>query len=90
MTVTTDENIKGERPVIEGTKISVLQIKEMVVDNDVPVERVVNEFSFLSTSDVESALDYIDENPEEMEKLRKKRAEAKEELLEIGEVYKLR
>lgn len=88
MTVVRKPNIKNGRPIIAGSKISVLQICEMSEDGVSP-ERIEMEFENISVDDVKSALAYAQKNPDEMEKLHEKRAEAKEKLLEIGEVYQL-
>ena len=86
MTVVCEPNIKSGRPIVEGSKISVLQIYEMFEDGISP-ERIEMEFENISVEDVTSALEYVEKNLEKMEKIQERKSEAEEELTEIGEVY---
>ena len=72
--VRTPEVLGGE-PRLEGRRISVRQIAELVIDGDTPVGEVADQLE-VSRSDVHRALTYYYEHPEEMADVRERRREA--------------
>lgn len=88
MSVTRNPNIKNGRPIIQGSKISVLQILEMYED-DVDISRISSEFKDISLDDVVSALEYAEENSGDIQNMRDKSEEAKSKIEDIGSVYYL-
>jgi uncharacterized protein (DUF433 family) len=73
--VRTEGVLSGD-PRIEGRRISVLQVADMVVDGDHPPEYVADQLD-ISLADVHEALAYYYRHPDEMDELR-----AKDEALE--------
>lgn len=72
------EDVMGGAPRIEGRRISVLQVYEMVYEGELGPEEVAEKFD-LDMSAVYAALQYYFENVEEMEALREKYAEIERE-----------
>lgn len=66
------EGVMGGQPRLEGRRISVLQVAEMVLDEGMAPEEVSEGFD-LDLSEVHGALSYYYENIEEMRKWREKR-----------------
>lgn len=66
--VKTPDVLHG-KPRIEGTRIGVFQIGELVRRNEWSVERVTEEFD-LDREQAEAAVEYYDEHPELIETLR--------------------
>jgi len=78
MTIVSDDAVLHGQPRIEGTRVGVLHVYDMVVSGAEPAE--VADSLDLSLGRVYEALAYYYDNPEEMRTLRKEQAEA------IGEV----
>jgi uncharacterized protein (DUF433 family) len=66
--VKTPDVLHG-KPRLEGTRIGVLQVGELVRRQNWSVETVAEQFG-LDTAQVRAATDYYDEHPELMETLR--------------------
>lgn len=66
--VKTPEVLHG-KPRIEGTRVGVFQVGELVRQNGWSIEEVIEEFD-LDREQVRAALDYYDDNPELVETLR--------------------
>lgn len=73
------EGVLGGEPRLEGHRISVLQVADMVLDAGHPPEYVADQLS-LTLAEVHAALSYYYENPDEMEALRARHAELEEQL----------
>lgn len=69
--VKTPEVLHG-KPRIEGTRIGVFQIGELVRRGDWSLADVTSEFD-LDAAEAEAAVEYYDEHPELMETLRAQR-----------------
>jgi uncharacterized protein (DUF433 family) len=76
--VQTDDVLGGE-PRIEGTRVGVLDIYELVVGGGDSPADVADQLD-RSLAEIYAALAYYHENPEEMRALRRKRAELEAEL----------
>jgi len=79
MAITTDEEVLHGLPRLEGTRISVLHVYDMVVDGDTDPAGVADALD-LSLGEVYEALAYYYNNPEEMRTHRTAQDEAHEEL----------
>jgi uncharacterized protein (DUF433 family) len=66
--VKTPDVLHG-KPRIEGTRIGIFQIGELVRRHDWSLEDVTREFD-IDTEQAQAALDYYDEHPELVETLR--------------------
>ena len=64
--------VLGGRPRIEGVRVGVLQVGDYVREIGMDVETVMSELR-LSREQVEAALEYYDDHPDEMETLRAQR-----------------
>ena len=80
--VSTDEVLGGE-PRIEGTRVGVFHVYELVVDGGHPVADVADQLE-LSLGEVYSALAYYHEHPDEMQAIRREYAEAETDLDELS------
>jgi uncharacterized protein (DUF433 family) len=78
--------ILGGKPRIEGTRIGVRMIVEMVRRGDWTVKEITSDEHFpdLTRDGVEAALAYYDDHPDEMETLRAQREATFERLRERG------
>lgn len=65
-------DVLGGKPRVNGVRVSVLQIGDYVRENGMSVETVMEQLR-LSREQVEAALDYYDDHPDEMETLRTQR-----------------
>lgn len=65
------EGVLGGKPRLEGHRISVLQVADMVVDADRSPEYVADQLG-LSLAEVHAALSYYYEHPDEMETIRER------------------
>lgn len=81
--VKTPDVLHG-KPRIEGTRIGVRMIGDMVRRSDWTVEEVTSDGHFpdLTREQVEAALSYYDDHPDEMETLRTQREATFERLRE--------
>ena len=77
-------DVLGGKPRIEGERIGVHTIGAMVRRGDFHIEDVVSEdhYQFLSEEQVEAALAYYDDHPEEMAAIRAENEAAIEHLRE--------
>ena len=80
-TVVQTDDILGGEPRIEGTRIGVLDIYELVIDGGYAPADCADQLD-LSLGDVYTALAYYHEHPAEMRALRKDREDTKERLAE--------
>ena len=80
------DEIKNGRPILSGTKVGVHQIYMILRDERVAVEDVAKGFPKLSEEDVEFALTYYSNHPNEMAKIGRKKRKIREELEKEGEV----
>ena len=76
--VRTDGVLAGE-PRIDGTRVGVLHVYELVVEGDSPPVEIADQLD-LSLGEVYSALAYYYEHPEEMRSVRQQNADAQETL----------
>jgi uncharacterized protein (DUF433 family) len=85
--IVTEENIKNGRPIVEGTKIGVLQIKQIVVDGGVSTDVLVDEYPNLTEEGIQSALEYVEQNQDEIAELERESERAKSEAEDVGVLY---
>ena len=79
--VTRRAGVKGGRPVLRGTKLSVLQVAVLVYDHGLSPEEIVE--MYVGVDDVEmvyEALEYYEKHWEEMERIEDERESAVEQL----------
>jgi uncharacterized protein (DUF433 family) len=76
--------VLGGKPRIEGTRIGVRMIGEMVRRGEWAIEEITSDEHFpdLTRDGVEAALSYYDDHPDEMETLRAQREATFERLRE--------
>ena len=80
--VTRQEGVKGGRPILRGTKLTVTHVYSLVHDHDISPEEIVAMYSGVDDVDVvNEALDYYESHPDEMEQLEKERESAVSQLL---------
>lgn len=65
--------VLGGEPRIDGRRVSVRQVATMVQERGLSARDVADQFD-LDLTDVEVALEYARENPEEMARVRERRA----------------
>lgn len=80
--VRTEETLDGD-PRIEGTRIGVLHVYELVIQGGHPPADVADQFD-VSLGEVYSALAYYHEHPDEMRALRAEHEGAENMLAEIS------
>jgi len=81
MPIVTTEGVLGGKPRLDGRRVSVLQVAELVVDyGDDPAD-VADQFD-LSLAEVHEALAYYYNNVDEMETYRQRREELTDTLEE--------
>jgi uncharacterized protein (DUF433 family) len=68
------DGVMGGEPRLEGHRVSVLQVADMVLDADHSPEYVADQFG-LTLAEVHRALSYYYEHPEEMESILERHAE---------------
>jgi uncharacterized protein (DUF433 family) len=73
--------VLGGKPRIEGVRVGVLQVGDYVREVGMDVETVMEELR-LSREQVETALNYYDDHPDEIETLRTQREAAIQQLRE--------
>ena len=73
--VTTSEVLHGQ-PRIDGTRIGVFMLGEMIRNGDWTAREVAGEYPSLSRADVDAALAYYDNHPDEMDQARKEQEAA--------------
>jgi uncharacterized protein (DUF433 family) len=74
MSIVTTEDVLGGKPRLEGRRVSVLQVAELVFDSGDDPATVADQLD-LSLADVHEALAYYYDNVEEMETHRRRREE---------------
>lgn len=77
------EGVLGGEPRIEGTRIGVTDVYELVVTGANPPADIADQLG-LSLAEIHTALAYYYEHPDEMRALRKRREERKSELERIS------
>lgn len=80
-TVVQTERVLGGEPRIEGTRIGVLDIYELVIDGGYSPADCADQLD-ISLADIYTALAYYHEHPEEMRKLRREREQTEKILSE--------
>jgi uncharacterized protein (DUF433 family) len=78
--VRTNDVLGGE-PRIEGTRVGVLDVYELVVDGGYSPEDIADQLD-RSLGEIYTALAYYHEHPEEMRELRQEREETERRLAE--------
>lgn len=78
--VRTDDTLGGD-PWIEGTRIGVHHVYELVVTGDYPPEDVADQLG-IDLSEVHAALAYYYDNPETMREVRQRHEAIEDELAE--------
>jgi uncharacterized protein (DUF433 family) len=73
--------VLGGKPRIEGVRVGVLQVGNLVREKGMDVETVMEELR-LSREQIEAALQYYDDHPSEMETLRTQREATIQQLRE--------
>ncbi|MDZ7689335.1 MAG: DUF433 domain-containing protein [Halobacteriales archaeon] len=81
--VKTDDTLGGE-PRLEGRRVSVMQIAEMVIEGGMSPEHVADQLE-LGLDEVHEALAYYYRHPDEMDEIRKRHRELEKELREKSE-----
>jgi len=69
--IVRSDDVLGGEPRIEGHRISVLQVADMVLDGAYSSERVADQLD-ISLAEVHTALAYYYEHPEKMEAMRER------------------
>ncbi len=80
-TIVQTDDVLGGEPRLEGTRVGVLDIYELVVAGGNPPADVADQLN-RSLGDVYTALAYYHEHPEEMRQLRREREEVRDALAE--------
>lgn len=80
--VRTDDVLGGD-PRIEGTRVGVFHVYELVVAGDHPPVDVADQLD-LSLAEVYSALAYYHEHPDEMREIRRAREEGESTLADVS------
>jgi uncharacterized protein (DUF433 family) len=75
------DGVLGGKPRLEGHRISVLQIADMVLDAGHSPEYVADQLG-ISLSDVHTALAYYYDNPDEMDEIRDRNERLEDQLRE--------
>ena len=79
--IVTTPDVLGGEPRIEGTRVGVLSVTELVVGGEYSPADVADQFD-LSLGEVHAALAYYYDHPEEMRELRREREEVEARLAE--------
>lgn len=77
--IVTTEDVLGGEPRLEGRRISVLQVTDMVLDAGHSPEYVADQLD-ISLAEVHTALAYYYEHPDEMETIRERHRDLEAEL----------
>jgi uncharacterized protein (DUF433 family) len=78
-TIVQSDDVLGGEPRLEGTRVSVFDIYELVIEGGNPPADVADQLN-RSLGDVYTALAYYHEHPEEMRQLRREREDLQAEL----------
>ena len=90
MAITTDrvsrrDEVKSGRPTIRESKVSVLHVLDLVRGAGLSPEQVVDRYHDVpSVNAVRDALNWADENPEEVARLRERRSDARDRLQQVS------
>lgn len=90
MAITTDrvsrrDGVKSGRPTVRESKVSVLQVLDLVRCAELSPEQVANRYQDVpSEKAVRDALEWADENPEAVARLRARRSEARNHLDQVS------
>lgn len=79
--VVRTEGVLGGEPRIEGRRVSVLQVADVVLDGGDDPEYVADQLG-VSLAGVHAALSYYDEHPDEVEAVRERHSELETKLAE--------
>jgi uncharacterized protein (DUF433 family) len=75
MSVARDESIRGGRPLVEGSKVTVLQVVRLS-ESGLTAEEIVNSYAGIDDVDqVKDALEWSENHPDEMERLAEDRGD---------------
>ena len=85
MPIVTTEDVLGGKPRLEGRRVSVLQVAELVLDVGDDPATVADQLD-LSLAEIHEALAYYYANVDEMEAQRRRREELVERLAEESHV----
>jgi uncharacterized protein (DUF433 family) len=77
------EGVLGGKPRLDGRRIGVLRVAELVLEANRSPEEVADQLG-ISLAEVHAALTYYYEHPEEMDDLRQERRDLEEELQETA------
>lgn len=84
--ITRRKGIKSGRPILVGSKLSVLQVHQLVRIDGISPNKIVKCYTGVTDTDqIEQALVWADKHPDEMDRLRKKRAEVMSQVEARGE-----
>lgn len=84
--VSRREGVKSGRPTVRGSKVSVVQLLELVEDGGLSPSEVAAEYTDIDSVEVvNEALGWADDHPEEVTRLREQREAAKRRLRESGD-----
>lgn len=78
-----DDDVMGGEPRIEGRRVTVLRIRDLVEERGLPAAEVAAMHD-LDVADVYAALTYFYEHPEEMAAVRERRRELEAEARDAG------
>lgn len=81
--IVRDEDVMGGEPRIEGRRITVRQVVELVEEQGLPARTVADRYD-LDVAAVYRALTYYHEHPGEMAAVRRRRERREQEALENG------
>ena len=81
--IVRDEDVMGGEPRIEGRRVTVLRIRDLVEERGLPAAEVAAMHD-LDVADVYAALTYFYEHPEEMEAVRERRNELEADARDAG------
>lgn len=75
------DGVLGGKPRLEGRRISILQIADMVLEADLSPEYVADQLG-ISLAEVHAALAYYYEHPDEMDEIRERNEQLDKKLRE--------
>lgn len=90
MAITTDrvsrrDGVKSGRPTVRDSKVSVLQVLDLVREAEFSPEEVADRYHDVPSAEaVRDALEWADENPEEVTQLRERRSDARDRLEQVS------
>lgn len=81
--IVRDDDVMGGEPRIEGRRVTVLRIRDLVEERGLPADEVADMHD-LDVADVYAALTYFYEHPDEMEAVRERRRELEADARDAG------